>query len=250
MYPWETEPDRDAFVHRGFLCVLQRNPSSKTWCAYVCLPPDHPWHGLHYDEARLPYVEVHGGLTFAGYHTNLELGPEPWAIGFDTAHACDFAPGYPTLGTLDIDGSLTVERYKTIAFTRTETVRLADQVAAEWTRAFGSEPPPHYDSRRAKEGPKPPAPEPPAAHKAPTDRTDEELTAALRAARGQAPYRVSPKTVKQAQLTLGSLDKLGPRGLDLAGHSLGIERTPDETDAHFRARCIAAARIRAFLGVP
>lgn len=62
---------------------------------YVAIPPDHKYHGKHYDDLD---IEVHGGLTFTG---NAHLFPDQdlpdsyWVIGFDTAHYGDTKETWP-----------------------------------------------------------------------------------------------------------------------------------------------------------
>lgn len=53
---------------------------------YVHLPPEHPFHGVHYDE--IP-VDVHGGLTYS------ENENGSWVIGFDTRHHGDTLEKWP-----------------------------------------------------------------------------------------------------------------------------------------------------------
>ena len=69
---------------------------------YVLIPPEHPWHGLPYD--NIP-VDVHGGLTFGSsisnapwvkYHPILQKNEnrgrnyqDYFVYGFDTAHLGD-----------------------------------------------------------------------------------------------------------------------------------------------------------------
>lgn len=53
---------------------------------YVHLPPEHPFHGVDYDE--IP-VEVHGGLTYA------ENEKGAWVVGFDTSHHGDTLEKWP-----------------------------------------------------------------------------------------------------------------------------------------------------------
>lgn len=65
---------------------------------YVVLPPEHPYHGIDYDD--IP-VHVHGGLTFGEYADNLnwqeldESDKGGWVIGFDTAHIGDDLEKWP-----------------------------------------------------------------------------------------------------------------------------------------------------------
>ncbi len=49
---------------------------------YVSLPPDHPWHGLDYEDIPM---DIHGGLTYS------DIEGARWVIGFDTCHWGDTA---------------------------------------------------------------------------------------------------------------------------------------------------------------
>lgn len=58
---------------------------------YIGLPPEHPWHGKHYDD--IP-CDCHGGLTFSNRNERFDkLANIPrhsvWWIGFDTLHLYD-----------------------------------------------------------------------------------------------------------------------------------------------------------------
>ncbi len=98
--PWDGEPDRVAFTHAGFACLVVRAPQGHL-CGYVGVPSGHPFHGLDRLALwRLPSLPVHGGLpTYARAcdwpicHADA-LGAEPalWWIGFDCAHRGDLVP--------------------------------------------------------------------------------------------------------------------------------------------------------------
>ena len=102
--PWMTEPDKAVWVDSatGLDCMIHRNPVGAL-CGYVGVGPDHPWHGVHYNDID---VDVHGGLTFSAACTEEATEddgichvPEPgrphdvWWLGFDCAHAMDRMPG-------------------------------------------------------------------------------------------------------------------------------------------------------------
>lgn len=73
---------------------------------YVAVPPGHPLHGFHYDEAN-KVIDIHGGLTFSksveeingdgwrddieciGFDNFDEIPKDYWVFGFDTLHHCD-----------------------------------------------------------------------------------------------------------------------------------------------------------------
>ena len=69
--------------------IIRRTPKSLSaynmcgeYNGYVSLPPEHPWHGVSYDD--IP-VEIHGGLTYS------RMEEARWVIGFDTCHLDDTA---------------------------------------------------------------------------------------------------------------------------------------------------------------
>ena len=69
---------------------------------YVAVPPEHPYHGKHYDDVD---VEIHGGLTFSenaseikdwtedteclNFNNIQEIPNNYWVFGFDTFHYAD-----------------------------------------------------------------------------------------------------------------------------------------------------------------
>lgn len=99
--PWEDEPDDIQWTdpETGYPCWMKRGPAG-SWNGYVCVPRNHPWHGLGYDhELELPkgttspeeLMDVHGCLTFSGHW----LSEGDWWFGFDCNHAFDMSPGMP-----------------------------------------------------------------------------------------------------------------------------------------------------------
>ncbi len=61
--PWDDEPDRLEWHHRGMPCLMLRNWCG-VWCGYVAVNPDHPYYGQAYSEMDGD-IEVHGGLTYS-----------------------------------------------------------------------------------------------------------------------------------------------------------------------------------------
>lgn len=72
---------------------------------YVAVPPEHPFHGCHYDDAN-DAIDIHGGLTFSssksdiknpewenaeciGFNSFDEIPDNYWVFGFDTMHFGD-----------------------------------------------------------------------------------------------------------------------------------------------------------------
>lgn len=62
---WQDEPDKVQWRDKatGLPCLIVRNHSG-AWCGYVGLDETHPLHGKGYNDVS---VDVHGGLTFAGF---------------------------------------------------------------------------------------------------------------------------------------------------------------------------------------
>lgn len=101
--PWDGEGDRYEWTDEstGMPCLMKRNGSG-AWCGYVAVNPDHPLHGVGYDDAHSGRdIDVHGGLTYASL-CNENAGichvPKPgepdnvWWFGFDCAHGGDEVP--------------------------------------------------------------------------------------------------------------------------------------------------------------
>lgn len=55
--PWEHEPDRVEFLHRGVPCLMLRNDHFGNWNGYAGVEPGHPWHGLDRDDDLLEDVQ-------------------------------------------------------------------------------------------------------------------------------------------------------------------------------------------------
>ena len=124
MNEWETEPDREEFVHAELPCLILRTPL-KQLCGYVGVPPSHPMYQKDYDDID---VVVHGGLTFShmgGFDDRWREGF--WWVGFDCAHFGDYVPGIDeALGT----SRSRQETYRNWAWVKAKTQRLAEQLAA------------------------------------------------------------------------------------------------------------------------
>lgn len=95
--PWEDEPDLVEWTHRGYKLLMLRNHCGSL-CGYIGLPPEHPLHGMHYDDAEdLAAVQTHRGLTYSGQLPPEMSAPETWWLGFDCAHAFDAMPAMDAL---------------------------------------------------------------------------------------------------------------------------------------------------------
>lgn len=157
--PWQDEPDKIHWIdpETDLDCLMVRVPHSGHWCGYVAVADGHPAFGKDYDDVRVGpcpddnhwshepscYIEVHGGLTFAGPcsksddpATGICHVPGPgrpdhvWWLGFDCAHLNDLSPArasrersrdWPTLGN-DI--------YRDRAYVEAEVRDLARQLRA------------------------------------------------------------------------------------------------------------------------
>lgn len=149
--PWQDEPDRAEWVDEvtGLHCRIRRGPGGSL-CGYVGVPKGHPAYGIGYDpyvgdcvdenvewwrryithriEYKIKDIAVHGGLTFAGSHTDSDLH---W-FGFDCAHAFDFVPRFNDIlhsirAGLNVNGS---EIYRGIDYVTEQVTSLAQQLAA------------------------------------------------------------------------------------------------------------------------
>lgn len=102
---WDGEPDKVQWRDEatGLPCMVRRSPAFGAWCGYVAIPAAHPWRAdgaPGYDDLD---VDVHGGLTFAGFcdgdeETGICHVPGPddedpaYWIGFDCGHGFDVFP--------------------------------------------------------------------------------------------------------------------------------------------------------------
>lgn len=129
---WLREPDKVQWVDQatGLDCLAHRNRMG-AWCGYVGVPEGHPF----FEQPHVD-VDVHGGLTYAGFcqstddeahgvcHVAYPGRPEHvWWLGFDCGHAFDLVPGIPF-------GSLVDEEYRTLPYVEAEVTRLALQLAS------------------------------------------------------------------------------------------------------------------------
>ena len=102
----------------GFKCMAKISPIGAP-CGYVGLDKDHPDFEKHYDKID---VDVHGGLTFAGYWE--DQNDWLWYVGFDCAHAQDY-DYEPSLGY----NWMHRRPNKSLSYVQEETERLAEQMA-------------------------------------------------------------------------------------------------------------------------
>jgi hypothetical protein len=131
--PWQTEPDRVEWRHRGLPCLILRSHSGAL-CGYVGVPSGHPCHGKGCDE--IADLEVHGGLTYSntcnGHICHVpqpgESGDDVWWLGFDCAHAWDYWPKNAVFQRAHF-ARRPDEIYRDMPYVRAEVERLADQIA-------------------------------------------------------------------------------------------------------------------------
>lgn len=94
--PWHDEPDYDEWDVDGVKCILVRSPWW-SWNGYIGIPVFNVF--FHCEEGELwDYgVELHGGATWGPTREDPRPGwvgiTTYWWLGFDTAHAGDYAPG-------------------------------------------------------------------------------------------------------------------------------------------------------------
>ena len=72
--------------YRGIPWIIMRGPSHL--CAYLGLPPNHPFANLNYYDISL---SVHGGLTFGGLGDGKIYPSEYYWLGWDYGHFQDAA---------------------------------------------------------------------------------------------------------------------------------------------------------------
>jgi hypothetical protein len=133
--PWDDEPDKVQWPDEATAlpCLIVRNHYGAL-CGYVGVPPDHPWHGKHYDDDAV-MVDVHGGLTFSNSCSeeaeddsicHMPAPGEPdnvWWFGFDCAHHGDFVP-------MLRDSFAANDCYRDRAYVEDQCCALAAQLAA------------------------------------------------------------------------------------------------------------------------
>lgn len=97
--PTGIAPERE-FVSHGLQCVVTVHPLFGTRCGYLRLPPGHPCYNQKPRKSEgLLAVNVHCGINFGELESCADEhadGRGHW-VGFDCAHAFDFAPGIMAL---------------------------------------------------------------------------------------------------------------------------------------------------------
>lgn len=155
--PWWSEDNKVDFEAEGFRCAMRRGPLG-SWCGYVGVPKEHPWHGKSYSDTIKPTktmlenrdplsygpidllcasfndkpleeecpiglaLSVHGGLTYADDHEPYGKPDGLWWFGFDCAHSGDGIPSF-------IEGAIYSPNMR--ALQRNEPYRTQSYVVAE-----------------------------------------------------------------------------------------------------------------------
>lgn len=149
--PWQAEPDRVEWRHRGVPCLARRADRQGNWCGYAAVPPGHPWHGQDYGAGNYETLgpahdAAHGGLTFASacmeddrpQRERVCHVPQPgepddvWWLGFDCAHAYDLRPGGAaferSVGLDPIPYLVDHQHYRDLRYVRARVEAVADAI--------------------------------------------------------------------------------------------------------------------------
>lgn len=130
------------YTAAGLAYAILQHPELGHLCGYVRLPKGHPLYArmrakryalsyLHrryqgtrrgYTVPAIAWLEVHGGVTFAGAHGHYRLNRGVW-VGFDCAHLDDLVPGLPPFDFLQKGGTFCTPEY-----VRAECDALAQQL--------------------------------------------------------------------------------------------------------------------------
>lgn len=135
--PWENEPDRLEWRHRGVPCLIKRSHMG-ILCGYVGLPVARAE-----DKELISRVEehAHGGITYGPEacdeddpegicHVPLPGEPEVRWVGFDCGHAYDVIPYlYERDRYRERPSPAPRVKYRDIAYVRQCCEQMADEVA-------------------------------------------------------------------------------------------------------------------------
>ncbi len=128
--PWDEEPNRVEWRHKGVPCLMVRNDSG-CWCGYAGVAPGHELYGKEDSDVNL---DAHGGITFAGScHGPICHKAEPgepdhvWWFGFDTMHAHDIVPAWhgKLMPFAEVEAGIA---YRDLDYVKQEVERLAEQL--------------------------------------------------------------------------------------------------------------------------
>lgn len=165
------EGDELEWQSSGYECLMLRTPM-QCWCGYVCVPAEHPWHGLGFSERVTPLpdrsvpegiapnvfglflaalgpqfedglhpldlcIAVHGGITWSDQRCSLRDQPAErteWMFGFDCGHAGDIVPG--VLRVVRNPSLFEGDSYRDRDYVFGETSRLAAQLRMVQERGY------------------------------------------------------------------------------------------------------------------
>lgn len=157
----------------GYGCLMLRTPLL-SWCGYVAVPAEHPWHGLQHnarvtplpersipdgivpnvfgvflealsdapDDGLLPLdlvIAVHGGITWSAPRCELRgqsADRTEWLFGFDCGHAGDLVPGVAALLLPPNSNVFADSVYRDRDYVFGETSRLAAQLRMAQERGY------------------------------------------------------------------------------------------------------------------
>lgn len=116
LIPADEPDDVRGRTRHGFQFIVKRNPWSGNLLGYIRIPKGHPWYKMstrkkwykargylawgrfrvnHFKRAgycALPFVEVHGGLTYCDKLSYKGMQQRGWWVGFDCVHYMDAGP--------------------------------------------------------------------------------------------------------------------------------------------------------------
>lgn len=124
--PWHSENDYVAWIDSltHYPSVIQRLENG-AWAGLVGLKSAHSIYLVSKNDTVYDYIDVHGGITFTGFVTNLALSFYPaqrlWWIGFDCMHDNDLMPR-------EMQGTYGLAEYRDEEFAKLECAFLAQQL--------------------------------------------------------------------------------------------------------------------------
>jgi hypothetical protein len=129
---WNNEPTHLEWIDKDtdLPCIIKRHPVLGHLCGYVVIPANCKLSELNLvdvdDEGD---IRVHGGITFHGFHLELQKN----VIGFDCGHYGDLVPGMIAQLDQDIECRKHIfdeeEKYRDIEYVQHECKNLAKQIA-------------------------------------------------------------------------------------------------------------------------
>lgn len=91
-----SEPDyiqwNERFNDCWMMCRMRRDSISKTWCAYVDIPPDHPWRSIPDGLSEFRVLAPGAGDANEAAHVGVTFFRRG-IVGFDCDHYGDAKPG-------------------------------------------------------------------------------------------------------------------------------------------------------------